>query len=49
MEKKELVNLFYILDKMNMGDLTANHASIYSKKKKGFYIINTNIYFLKSL
>ena len=23
---------------MNMGDLTANHASIYSKKKKGFYI-----------
>jgi ribulose-5-phosphate 4-epimerase/fuculose-1-phosphate aldolase len=38
MEKKELVHLFYILDKMNMGDLTANHASIYSKKKKGFYI-----------
>ena len=37
-EKKELVNLFYILDKMNIGDLTANHASIYSKKKKGFYI-----------
>jgi ribulose-5-phosphate 4-epimerase/fuculose-1-phosphate aldolase len=37
-KKKELVNLFYILDKMNIGDLTANHASIYSKEKKGFYI-----------
>ena len=38
MEKKELVHLFYILDKMNMGDLTANHASLFSKEKKGFFI-----------
>ena len=37
-EKKELVNLFYILNKMNIGDLTANHASVLSKKKDGFYI-----------
>ena len=35
-KKKELINLFYILDKMNMGDLTANHASLFSKEKKGF-------------
>ncbi len=37
-EKKELVNLFYVLHKMNIGDLTANHASVLSKKNDGFYI-----------
>ena len=37
-EKKELANLFYVLDKMGIGDLTANHASIISKNKKGFFI-----------
>ena len=35
-EKKELSNLFYILNKYGIGDLTANHASILTKNKKGY-------------
>ena len=37
-EKRELSNLFYVLNKMGIGDLTANHASILSQNKKGYYI-----------
>ena len=37
-EKRELSNLSYVLNKMGIGDLTANHASILSQNKKGYYI-----------
>ena len=37
-KKKEICNLFYVLDKMSIGDLTANHASIVSNNNKGFFI-----------
>jgi ribulose-5-phosphate 4-epimerase/fuculose-1-phosphate aldolase len=38
LQKKKLVTLFKILNFYNLSDLTANHASILSSKKKGFYI-----------
>lgn len=36
--KKKLIILFKIIDYYNLSDLTANHASILSTDKKGFYI-----------
>ena len=36
--KKELINFFKILDYFKINDLTANHASIISSDKKGFFI-----------
>ena len=36
--KSKLVNLFRILDKLKVNDLTANHASIMSVNENGFYI-----------
>ena len=37
-KKKNLVNFFKILYQNNIGDLTANHASILSNKKNSFFI-----------
>ena len=36
--KKKLESLFKIIDYYNLSDLTANHASILSSDKKGFFI-----------
>ena len=36
--KKKLELLFKIIDYYNLSDLTANHASILSSDKKGFFI-----------
>ena len=44
-KKKNLCSLFKILYKNNIGDLTANHASILSEEKKGFYINKHNYLF----
>lgn len=37
-KKKELFNFFRVISKYNIGDLTANHASVLSNDKKGYYI-----------
>lgn len=37
-KKKNLINFFKILYQNNISDLTANHASILSKKKNSFFI-----------
>ncbi len=36
--KKKLINFLKILDHFNINDLTANHASILSSDKKGFFM-----------
>ena len=37
-KQKQLEVLFKVIDHYNLSDLTANHASILSSDKKGFYI-----------
>ena len=36
--KKKLIDLLKILDHFNINDLTANHASVLSSNKKGFFM-----------